>query len=184
GGSVTPSGRVHPGSIPQEAGAPRLVDGDPAVYPVAESPMQEVGELGEAGSGVAGGPATRVLQRLWQLPVVERQPRLDAVAEDLIHQALVEIEPGRVGRAGAVGLYPRPGDREPVRGDAQVGHEPHVIAEPVVVVARRLGGVAPGDRVRHPREGVPDGLAPTPRGQRTLDLVRGGGGPPPEAAGE
>src|SRR5690606_40172105 len=64
GGSVTPSGRVHPGSVPQEAGAPRLVDGDPAVYPVAESPMQEVGVLGEAGSGVAGGPAARVLQWL------------------------------------------------------------------------------------------------------------------------
>ena len=58
--------------------------------------MHQRDVLGEPVRGVPLRPATGVLQRLRQIPVVEGHPWLDAVVEQFVHQALVEVEPGRV----------------------------------------------------------------------------------------
>ncbi len=115
GRRFAPPGCVMPRAVPEEGRAPRFIERGEMAHPVAERAMDQCGVVGEAGRGVAGRPAARVLDRLRQVPVVERQPRLDAMAEQLVDQPTVEVQTGRVGRAGAGGLHPRPGHREPVR---------------------------------------------------------------------
>ena len=180
-----PAGRVLAGAVAEERRAPRLVERGPVAHPVAERAVHERRVLGEPGGGVPGRPAAGVLQRLRQVPVVERQPRLDAVGQQLVDQPPVEVQPGRVGRAGAVGLHPRPGHREPVRRQAQLGSS-----------ARRRRGSGGSGRsatspvcaadapARRERERVPDGRRPAVLGRRPLDLVRGGGRAPEEAGRE
>src|SRR5690606_16889829 len=79
-----------------------------------------------------------------------------------------------------VRLHPRPRHREPVGGQAEVGHELHVLTEAVVVVAGHVAGVTAGDRSGDAAERVPDRRAAAVLVDRALDLVRRGRGPPPE----
>ena len=65
-------------------------------------------ELGEALDGVAVAPAALVLQRLRQVPVVERHDRLDAALEQCVDQAAssgraraARARRGRSGRGAA-----------------------------------------------------------------------------------
>ena len=64
-----------------------LVQGDPAVHPVAERLGDDRGVIGEALGGVAGGPAALVLELLGQVPVVQGGRRRDAVLGQLVEQA-------------------------------------------------------------------------------------------------
>ena len=57
--------------------------------------------LGEALGRVALRPAARVLERLGQVPVVERRDRLDAALAQPLGQPLVEVQPALVDRARA-----------------------------------------------------------------------------------
>ena len=180
-----PAGRVHARAVAEERRAPRLVQRGPVAAPGRRARRAtSVGVVGEPGGGVPGRPAAGVLERLRQVPVVERQPRLDAVGQQLVDQPAVEVEPGRVGRPGAAGLHPGPGDREPVRLQAQLGHQRDVVAVAVVVVARHVAGVPADDPARGVAEGVPDRRGAAVLGRRALDLVRGGRRAPEEAGRE
>ena len=142
------------------------------------------GVLGEALGGVAVGPAARVLERLREVPVIERRHRLDAALEQPLDQAAVEAHARRVERPGAVGLHARPRDREAVGLEAQGRHEVEVLAPAVVVIAGDVAGVAVGDGARHAAEGVPDRLAAAVLVRGALDLVGGGGGAEAESGRE
>ncbi len=52
--------------------------------------------------------------------MIERRVGFDAVREQLIDEAIVEIEPLGIGQARAVRKYPRPCDREAVGLDAEL----------------------------------------------------------------
>ena len=80
GRAVLPARGVHAGGVAEERRAPRLVERGPDPHPVAERVVHRGGVVGEPVGGVAVGPAARVLQRLRQVPVVERQPGRDACA--------------------------------------------------------------------------------------------------------
>lgn len=68
----------------------------------------------EALAGLAVVPATGILQRLRQVPVVERWHGLDAALQQRIDQPRVMVEAGGIRRAAPIGLDPRPRDREAV----------------------------------------------------------------------
>ena len=72
------------------------------------------------------------------------------------HEPAVEVEPARLDRPGAGGLHPRPGDREPVRVDAQLGQQVEVLRPAVVVVAGHVTGLAVDHPARRVAERVPD----------------------------
>jgi hypothetical protein len=174
------AGRVDAQPVPEVGGDDGLVERDPELHPVAERGGGEVGVLREAVRRVPVPPAARVLQRLRQVPVVQRGHRVDAAPEQLVHQPVVERDAGRVRRTAAGGLDARPGEGEPVPADAQVGHQRHVLPVPVVVVAGHVAGAAVGDAAGLVRERVPDGWTPPVLAHRALDLVRRGGHAPPE----
>ena len=107
GRRVLHAGGVGAADVAEERRAPRLVQRGPDRHPVAESIVDVEGVLAETVRGVPVAPAALVLDRLRQVPVVERQPRHDVVLEQFVDQPRVEVESGRVDRP-AVGADPRP----------------------------------------------------------------------------
>ena len=172
GGPVADPRRLGPVGVTEEGHDPRLVVGDPLRHGVPQLRRDERGVLGEAVRGVALAPAAAVLQRLRQIPVVERRDGLDPALEQAFGQPPVEVEARRVGRPAARRLHPRPGDREAVALEAQLGHQIQVGLPAAVVVARRLARVAVGHRARRRAEAIPDRLAAAVGLDRALDLER------------
>ena len=118
---VVAARRVVPGGVAEERRAPRLVERGPGGDAVAEAVVDRGGVLGEARRGVARRPAAGVLQRLGQVPVVQRDPRLDAGGRAARRRAGSRSR-GRRSWSGpaSVGLDARPGDREAVGADAEL----------------------------------------------------------------
>ena len=181
---VAHAGREAALGVAREGHHPRLVVGDPRPHEVAELARHVLRVLGEALRRVAVGPAAGVLQRLREVPVVERRGGLDPALEQPLDEAAVEAHAGRVERPGAVGLHARPRDREAVGLEAQRRHEVEVLAPAVVVVAGDVAGVAVLDGARNAAEGVPDRVAAPVLVRRPLDLVGGRGGAEAESGRE
>jgi hypothetical protein len=83
---------------------PGLVVGDPVLHAVAQPPDDGLRVLDERLRRLPCGPAARVLERLRRVPVEERRERLDAVREQLVDEAVVEVEPACVDRPAPVGM--------------------------------------------------------------------------------
>ena len=120
---LTTAGCVPSGGVAEERRAPRLVQRRPVRDAVAQRLVHDGRVLGEPQRGVALRPAARVLQRLREIPVVQRRPGLDALCQQRVDEPPVEVETALVDRAGTERLHPRPGDREPVGAQAQLGHD-------------------------------------------------------------
>ena len=176
--------RVVPPAVPDPGDDPRLVVRDPVGDAVAEARRDGLDVLGERIDRVAHGPAARVLEHLRGVPVEERHVRRDAVAEQLVDEPVVEVEPGRVDAAPALGQDARPGDREPERVEAELAHQRDVVAVAVVEVARDRAVVAVPDLAGRGAEPVPDAFAAAVFARRAFDLVRGGCGAPDEVGWE
>ena len=96
-------GALVPCGVAEEGDDPRLVEGDPVLDDGRRARSAiSAGVLGEALGGVARRPAAGVLQRLRQVPVVERRDRLDAALEQPVDEPAVEVD----ARAGSA--RPRP----------------------------------------------------------------------------
>ena len=80
-----------------------LVEGHEVLDAVGEMLGDVAGVVGEGLGGVAGLPAALVFEGLREIPVEEGAVGLDAGGEELVDEAVVEVEALRVGRAGAVG---------------------------------------------------------------------------------
>ena len=151
---------------------------------VAESSRNGLHVLGEGPDRRPVGPAAAILERLRQVPVVERHERLDAGGEQLVDEPVVEVEPGRVHLSAAVREDPGPRDGEPERADAELAHQRDVVAVPVVEVAGDRAAVAVADLAVGGAEAVPDALAAAVLVHRALDLVRRRRDSPREGFGE
>ena len=110
----------------------------------------------------------------------EGRERLDLVREQLVDEAVVEIEAGLVDRAPTRRDDARPRDREAKRVEAELAHQRHVVGVPVVEVAGPLARVTVPDLPGGRAEPVPDALAAAVFVRGALDLVRGRGGAPDE----
>ena len=80
------TGSVDAGGVAEQRRTPRLVECRPRRHPIAERIEHGRGVLGEPVGGVAAGPAAIVLERLGQVPVVERHPGCDVVLEQRVDQ--------------------------------------------------------------------------------------------------
>jgi hypothetical protein len=159
----------------------RLVDRDPVLDPVPQALADQAGVLGEPVRGVAVQPAAVVLERLREVPVVERCHRLDVPLEQPVDEPVVEVEAGLVHVTGAGGLDPGPGDGEPVAADPEPRHQVEVLLEAVVVVAGDITRGPVHDPAGQMGEGVPDARSLAVLGGRPFDLVRRRADTEPEA---
>ncbi len=177
------------GRVPalDEAGAQehlRLVERHPVLHAIAEALRDQRRVVGEPAADVAVQPAAAVVERQRQIPVIKRHPRRDARGEERVDQAIVEIEPLRVRRAGALRDHARPRHAQAVRLDAERLHDRDVFLPAVVVVAGDVAALVLPDRARLLAEHVPDRRALAVGGRRALDLIRRRGGAPDEALRE
>ena len=128
-------------------------------------------ELGEGLGGVAIGPATLILQRLRQVPVVERDVWRDPALQQRVDQARIVVQPGLVHAPVALRQDARPGEREAVGVEVELRHQVHVALPAMVMVAGDVAVCAIVDHAGFVAEAVPDGLALAVLGRRPLDLV-------------
>src|SRR3954463_10404724 len=92
-----------------------FVDGEEMLHAVAQARRDIGGVIREGLRRIARGPAAEaVLQRLRQVPMIQRRKRRDAVRERLVDKAVVEIEPFGIWRAGAFREDARPCNRESI----------------------------------------------------------------------
>jgi hypothetical protein len=178
------SGRVYAVHVADDDEGKRLVEGDPVLHPVAELAAHDGGVVAEPARDVAVSPPAAVLQRLRQIPVIERDERRDVALEQRVDQAAVEIESGLVGLADPLRLHARPGDREAVGVEAEASHQPNVLAIAVVVVAGDVADVAVLDLARRVRERVPDRRTAAVGAVRAFDLIGRGRRAPQKAVRE
>ncbi len=173
---VRAAGRVHPGRVDEVRRAPRLVERGPGADAVAERLAHDPRVVGERVRGVAARPAALVLERLREVPVVERRDGRDPPRHEPVDQPPVERQALRVRRPAPGRLDARPRDREAVRLQAEGLHQVEVGVEPVVVVVGDVARVPAEDLPGRAAERVPDGGAAPALVDRALDLIRGGGG--------
>jgi len=156
-----------------------LVERDPAVDPVAEPRGDGGGKVGEILRDLAALPAgVAVLQRLRQVPVVERGVRGDAVLAQAVHQPAVEVDALLVHGAAALRHDARPGDAESVVLHAEGGHQRDVVGHAVIVVAGNIHGAAVGDAAGLAAKRIPDARPAPVRGGGALYLDGRGGDAP------
>jgi len=134
GGSLRP-GCEQAGSVTQFDERGQLVDREEILDPVAEFLTDVTGIIRKGFRSVARFPsADAVLERLRQVPVIERRERLDTVSEQLIHQAVVKIQASGIWNSSALRKDTWPGDRESVRPCPQRLHQLHVFPVAMVVI--------------------------------------------------
>src|ERR687898_50321 len=156
---------THPGRDPG------LVQGDPEPNIIREGLVHDAGVLCEAFARIPVGPAAQVLQRLWQIPVVEREHRLYGTLTQAVDEPAVEVEAFLVGRTAPFWLDAGPGHREAVGLHPELGHQVEIFFQAVVLVAGYVTRVAVMYLTRGVAERVPDRRAAAVFVYRALDLV-------------
>src|SRR5215813_1504885 len=150
-----------------------LINREEVLHSIAELLGDVPAIVGERFRGVLGPPPTGlVLQRLRQIPVIERGKRLDAGSLQLVYQAAVEVETLRVGLTRAFRKDARPRNREPIRVGAGVLHQRNVFLVPVVMVIGDVTCVVVLYIPRLVRIRIPDREALAVLVPCALDLVR------------
>jgi hypothetical protein len=139
---------------------------------VAKRAAHHVGEIGEGLDSAASRPATLILKRLRQIPVVECHERHDLARQQLVDQAAIEVEAALVGLAMALRQDTRPADRETVGTQTQLLDQRDVIAPAMVVIACDVAGAAVSDPTGCVSEAIPDRLTFAIFVPGPLDLVR------------
>ena len=178
------AGREDPRLVAEDRDDPRLVVRGDRGRAVAEAARDLGGVVHEPADGIAIHPAAAFLQRLGQVPVVQRQVRLDAPLEQPVDEPVVEVEALLVPLARAERLDARPRDREPVGIRAEARDQPDVLADAVVVIAGVLAAAAILDRAWPTAELIPDRVAASILVGSTLDLVGAGRHAPDEIPGK
>ena len=181
---VRVAGRVVRQRVGQEGRAPGFVERGPVADAVTESTDHGRGILPEPRCRVTAQPASAVVEHLRQVPVVKRDEGANPVVQQLIDEAIVEVDPFRVHGPDAVGDDPWPRHREAIGVEPERLHHHDVLWHSVVVLARRVPGVLVRDIALDRGEGVPDGGRSTPFRRRTLDLEGCGRRAPEEPVGE
>src|SRR5215204_3728231 len=172
-GAVFVSRGVDAEAVTHQGRDPGLVQGDPEPNIIREGLVHDAGVLCEAFARIPVSPAAQVLQRLRQVPVVEREHRLYGTLPQAVDEPAVEVEALLVGRTAPLWLDAGPGHREAVGLHPELGHQVEVFFQAVVLVAGYVTRVAVMYLTRSVAERVPDRGAAAVFVYRALDLVGG-----------
>src|SRR4029079_2955545 len=106
--------------------------------------------------------------------MVQRRERRDAVSQQLVDKAVVEIEALWIWRAGAFREDARPGNRESIGLCAERLHQLNVFLVQAIMVGRGIAVALIGDGARRVGEAVPDRWAAAVLVHGSFDLIGGG----------
>src|SRR5579875_1770989 len=97
-------------AVAQEGRAPGFIMCDPSGHAVAQALRHDLSIVGESLHGITILPAALILQGLGQIPVIEGDERLNAMSEQSVYQAIIEIQPLLIDRTCSSGLDAWPGN--------------------------------------------------------------------------
>src|SRR5262249_33154620 len=143
----------------------------PMLDAVAQALGHHARVISEFCGRIAIEPAALILQRLRQVPMIEAQPRREAVRDEPIAQALVKVEAARLDRAAARRQNARPRGRKPISGKIAACEQIDVVAPAVIVVAGDIAGIAVLHAPRRVGEDVPDAFAASVFVDGAFDLI-------------
>lgn len=120
-----------------------LVDGQPIFHFVAILLKQGFGVLRERVDRFPVGPSAVFIQGERQVEVVQGHDGLDAAGDESVDERVVKRDTFRIDFPFPFWKDPAPRNGEPVRLEAKLFHERHVLLDVVVVVAgdREIGKV-------------------------------------------
>ena len=170
--------RVLPGAVSHAEEALGFVEGEPVPDPALEM-LRHFGGVGGIGpDGLPVLPAAPDLQRLGEVPVVQRHPGFNARLQKRVHQRVIVREARRVPIRVPVGGDPGPGGGEAVSPQPHLLYQVHVLPPAMITVRRRVAVVPVPDLARSVGKDVPDALPPSVLPDAARDLVRRGGRAP------
>src|SRR5674476_961551 len=141
-----PAGGVRAGTIAEVCRTPGLVQRGPGLDPVTEGGSDHGRVLREPVGGLTIRPPSRILERLRQIPVVERGDGLDTAGDQPVDEPRVEVDAGLAYRSRTGGNDPGPGDRESVGVQVQARHQVEVLLEAVIVIVGDVPRVTASSR--------------------------------------
>ena len=139
---IAPARRVAARDVAVVHRDPGLVERGPHRHTIAERAKHQLRVFGEPLRRIGVCPAAAIFERRRQVPMVERHARLDAVFEQRVDEPRIEIEALRIRPASSLGQHAAPGGAEAIRLNAELAHQPHIVGEPAVVIARDVAVVA------------------------------------------
>jgi len=128
------------------------------LHAIAERVGHDARVVAKIFGEVAIRPPAGILERLRQIPMIERHPRLDIAREHLVNHAPVKIEPLLINRSLAVRHDPRPRQRNPRRIKPKLSHQPNVIGIAMVKIASHVARIPMLNLPRRVRKPIPDGF--------------------------
>ena len=165
------AGREGAGLVAEDRDDPRFVVRGDRGRPAAEAARDFCCIVRESANRVAIHPAADFLQRLGQVPVVQREVGRDVPLEQCVDEPVVEVEALFVPLASAERLDSWPRDRKPIGIHAEAGNQPDVLADAVVVIACTVAAAAVPDRAGPTAELIPDRVPASIFMCGALDLV-------------
>ena len=163
----------------------RFVVSAPETYAVAQTPSDNLGVACEKPCGFKMFPATSFpLQRLWEIPMVQGQKRLDSTRQQAVHQTVVVVQPGFVDISITPWNHSRPGHRKAIGVKVQRLHQVEVFFQAVVLIAGHPGVVSIGNAAGFQLEAVPYAGPFAVFVKGAFHLVGAGSGSPKEGGGE
>ena len=128
--------RMPPLQMADAHKALRLVQGHPILYLVRQGFHHNFGVRCKPIRDLRVLPSALQIQRIRQIPMVQRYHRLNARGFQLPHKALIELNAFLVDFSRAIGQDAGPADREAVAFQPHLFHQGHIFTVAVVVVAR------------------------------------------------
>src|SRR5258708_13545832 len=120
-----------------------LVERDPMGNAVGEAIDHNASVISKPARALRVEPATAAIEFVGIIPVKQRDPRLNAGGEQLIHQPVVERQAGFIDRAGATRNDPWPREREAVGFEAELSHQSPTFGYALIVLPAFLPTLPP-----------------------------------------
>src|SRR5450755_2132866 len=89
-------------SIAPVGSAPGFIEGNPPGDTISQTARYHLGIVSESFGGLTREPASPLMQRQGQVPMIERRHRADPSCQQSIHQAIVEIETTHIDHPGSL----------------------------------------------------------------------------------
>src|SRR5579871_4415167 len=96
-------------AVSEEGIAPRLVERDPILAPVAEGSKADLGVVREPPRPVRGRPAASIVECLRIIPVEQGDIPVNVLSCKFVDQPVIEVDPRLVNPPRAVRQNPGPG---------------------------------------------------------------------------
>src|SRR5579859_3573165 len=90
--TIFDTGGMNADAIAEIGDAPRFVQGNPACDAITQAFDDKLHVVREGIGGIACNPSPSILQRLWQIPMVECRKGFDAFCQHSINEAIIKVQ--------------------------------------------------------------------------------------------